>query len=90
MMKLRGDTLSCGLDPNATLRVLVRVTDPEKGEGADDVGPGGGFRVTILQRNCLPPSSLGGTKWLSVSPPPGAAARGRGGPGRRWLRRAGR
>ena len=68
-MKLRGDTLSCGLDPNATLRVLVRVTDPEKGEGADDVGPGGGFRVTILQRNCLPPSSLGGTKWLFVSPP---------------------
>ena len=29
MMRLKGDTLTCGLDPNATLRVLVRVTDPE-------------------------------------------------------------
>jgi len=28
MMKLKGDTLKCGLDPNATLRVLVHVSEP--------------------------------------------------------------
>ncbi|KAL9187548.1 hypothetical protein ACHAXT_001651 [Thalassiosira profunda] len=28
MMKLKGDTLKCGLDPNATLRVLVRASEP--------------------------------------------------------------
>ncbi|KAL3778142.1 hypothetical protein ACHAW5_003150 [Stephanodiscus triporus] len=72
MMRLSGDTLSCGMDPNATLRVLVRTTDPESVGGGgmttvEEAGGPGGFRVTIVPkpiptssvvRECRPPSSV--------------------------------
>ena len=47
MMKLKGDTIKCGLDPGATLRVLVHVSDP-LGESLD-ISPN--LSVTMVSRS---------------------------------------
>ena len=54
MMKLKGDTLKCGLDPSATLRVLIHVSEPI-GETIE-ISPN--LSVTMISKTSTPTPPL--------------------------------